>query len=599
MDDQRRWRGASGVLLCLGIATIVHAAQADEATGTAGAGAAGTAAPSTGTSVSDNGAQATPGSAGPMFASPSVLPATGAGAAGPDVRVGNLGNQLNNSLSAGRPLEPSTRAWTITPSIGLAEEYTTSSGAGTGGSGSVGSQLVTVVQPGLVASGDTTRLHGEVSYTPQILLYVPDGNQNQVAQDFNARLLATILPQTLFLDVRGSGAVQAVTAGQAPNQTSTLARGNTTQTYSYSVSPYALHRFDDWGTAEIGGYVARTAQNALQPATNQPLLAALAEASNQNVTITSAHAGFLTGEAFARYSGAALAQATNFDGTGVLNSAYRDTVTLDNGYAITRTITALATIGWENIHYSGTSPLTIDDAIWSVGVRLEPNTDSTITVRYGHQDGLNSLLVDAAYQPTARTRIYARTSTGLTTQAEQLQNALATSDLDTQGNPIDHTTGAPLVPVGNFFGSQNSLYKTTLTSLTGVLLLDRDSISASVTDQIQTLVSASNVVGLATGNTSGVYGTLSWSHELRPNMQSTVYVQYGKQRNEGVLASQQQLAVASATLSRALSPTLSGMLQYSYSQTFGYSQAGTPILGSEPAGNGSQSLFLLSLIKSF
>ena len=455
-----------------------------------------------------------------------------------------------------------------------------------------------------VASGDTTRLHGELAYTPEIELYSPDGNQNNVAQNFDGRLLATLLPSTLFLDLRGFGAVQAITPGQAPNGTNALSRGNSSQAYSFSATPYAVHRFGEWGTGEVGGTIARTMQNALQPATSQPLLAALAESSNQNVTTTSGHAAFVTGEAFARYNGTALAQFTNYAGTGVLSGAYDDTVTLDNGYAITRTITALATIGWENIHYAGTNPIKIDDAVWNVGVRLVPNADSTITVRYGHQDGLNSFLVDAAYQPTARTRIYGRYSTGLTTQAQLLQNVLATSDLDALGNPVDHTTGAPLVPIGGFFGTQNSLYKTTLASLTGELLLDRDIISASVNSQNQVLVSAGNAVGLANGNLSGVYGALSWSHQLRPNLQSTIYFQYGTERNEGPLTSNQQLMVASATLAYALSPTLSGQVQYSYNQTFGAQNSAAqnfvnnPFFGNE-TGNSSQSIILVSLIKSF
>jgi uncharacterized protein (PEP-CTERM system associated) len=593
MDEQRRRRVASAVLLCLGVATCIREARAQDASTVSGSGAPPAATtnptPAAGIGTGTNGVVPAPGTTGPLIASPSVLPGTGIGAAGPDVRIGDLGNQF------GRPPEPAARPWTITPSIGLTEEYTT------GGSspGQIGNQLITVVQPVIVASGDTVRLHGELAYDPQIMIYVPDGNQNQVAQNVNARLLATLVPGTLFLDVRGSGAVQAITAAQAPNETTTLGRANTTQTYSFSATPYALHRFGEWGTGEIGGTFALSAQNALQPTSPQPTLSNLAAASNQNVTIGSGHLAFVTGEAFYRYNGTALAQATSFDGTGVLSGAYRDIVTVDSGYAITRTITALATVGWENIHYSGTAPTTIDDGVWNVGVRLLPNAGSTITVRYGHQDGLNSLLVDAGYQPTARTRIYVRTSSGLTTSAEQLQNALATSDLDALGNPVDHVTGAPLVPVANFFGTQNNLYKTTLTSVTGVLLLDRDNLSASITSQVQTLVSASNAVGQGQGSSRGAYGTLTWSHELSPNLQSTCYVQYGTQHGEGVQSSTQRLAVVSAALSYAFSPTLSGRVQYSFSDTWGGNQATEQLAYGQATPNGAQNLFLVSLIKSF
>jgi uncharacterized protein (PEP-CTERM system associated) len=602
MDEQRLRRAASGVLLCAGIAAFVPAAHAQDAAPATGAAANATAGIGNGNGA--GGAVETPGASGPLIASPSVLPATGIGAVGPDVRIGNLGNQVG-----GPPLQAAQRNWTLTPSIGLTEEYTTGAQAvGRGGAGGVGDQLISIIEPSIFATGDTPRLHGELSYAPQIMLYVPDGNQNQVSQNINARLLGTLVPQTLFLDVRGSGSVQPITAGQAPTQTTTLARGNSTQTYNFSATPYAVHRFGDWGTGEVGGTYALSTQTALQPATPGPVLTNLAAASNQNVTIESAHLAFVTGEAFYRYNGIGLAQASSFDGTGVLSGAYRDIVTLDSGYAITRTITALATVGWENIHYGGTDPVKIDDEVWNVGLRLVPNQGSTITIRYGHQDGLNSLTIDAGYQPTARTRIYARTSTGLTTSAELLQNALATSDLDDQGNPVDHTTGAPLVPTAGFFGTQNNLYKTVLTSVTGVLLLDRDTLSASVTSQDQTLVSSSNVVGETAGNSRGIYGTFTWSHLLSPNLQSTFYVQYGTTHNEGVPSTThnegvpsttQQLAVVSVSLAYAFSPTLSGRAQYSFTDNWGGNQTVSQAIANGNQLNGAQNLFLISLIKSF
>jgi len=540
--------------------------------------------PTPSSSVASPGPEPGPsGSIAPLLNAPSVLPATGIGPSGPDVRIGNLGNQLTLPLGEA-PLEPSAgRAWTIVPSVAISEEYV--AGALGPGSAAVSNQLVTVLQPGVSATGDTLRLHGEVFYDPQITIYSRDGSQDQIAQDFNGRLLATLAPQTLYLDLRGFGSEQAITPGQPVTGTSVQARGNTTQIYNLSATPYAIHRFDDWGTGEIGATISSTVQSALQVAANQPGLEALSAASNQNVTAIGGHLAFVTGEAFARFNSAFLAQETSFDGTGVLHGAYRRTVTFDNGYALTRTIVVLATIGWESTHYSGIPGVVIDDAIWNVGVRVTPNAKSSITIRYGHQDGLNSFMLDAGYQLTAHTSLYARYSKGLTTTAEQLQTALATTDLNALGNPVDQTTGAPLVPVGTFFGINSGLYKTTLASVTVAWTRNRDILSASVNTQSQTLVSASNLVTIGTASSSGAYGTLTWSHELRPNLQSTAYVQYGT-TSGGVLTSGQQLIAASVALSYALSPTLAGRAQYTSNQQSG-------------ANGGTQQLFLIGLAKSF
>jgi len=627
MGEQRRWRSPSGILLCVGIAALAPGARAaddsgggkldpdagltiaqNDSSGTVtGTGTGGTGTPGGGSSGgggaggsnAGNGAVAGPGTmpafAQPIVPPPSLLPATGVGTGTPDVRLGPLGNELIGPPASRAP-QATSRAWTITPAITVAQEYTTGN-LGVGSQG-VGNQWITVIAPSVLATGDTSRFSGTVVYAPQVRLYVPDGNQNQVNQNFNARMLATLVPGTAFLDVRGSGYVQAISAGQSPVGAQTLQRGNTSQNYNVSVTPYVVHRFDTWGTGEIGGTYAYSTSNALSPANNVPQAADLAALSDQNTNIESAHVAFATGEAFYRYNGLGLAQSTNFQGTGVLDGAYRYSASVDNGYAINRYITVLGLIGWEDVHYSGTNPVHIDDALWSVGARLIPNIDSSITVRYGHQDGFNAWYINAAYQPTARLRLYARTSSGLTTQAEQVQNVLATTDLDSQGNPVDHTTGAPVVPPGNFFGTSNSLYKTTLTSATATLALDRDILSASVSTQYQTLVSASNQAGQAQGSTNGAYGTITWSHTLRPDLQSTMYVQYGKTHNSGVNAgassSTQNLIAFLAALSYAIDPTLHARFQYSYNQNYG---ATAPLVN--VGSTGAQNLFLVSLTKTF
>jgi uncharacterized protein (PEP-CTERM system associated) len=535
-----------------------------------------------------------PGSDGPIVVTPSILQPTGFGPAGVGRQFGGIGNPLGSTLAAAALQGGVQRAWTLTPSVSLSEEYVT--GANGAGGSSATNQFITILQPAIFGTADTTRLHGELSYAPQLFAYSRSGSEDQVAQNFNGRLLATLLPQTLFLDLRGSASEQAITPGQAPIGTVSLPNNELSQAYSFSVSPYAIHRFADYGTAEVGGSYVATIQSALQPSAGQSNLAALAAATNQNVTTTSGHLAFVTGEAFARYNGAAEALATSYDGTGVLQSAYRNTVTLDSGYALTRTVIALVTIGWEDIHYSGSTPITIDDAIWDVGLRLLPNADSAITLRYGHHDGLDSIRLNAAYQPTARIRLYASYSEGLTTQAEQLQNALATSDLDALGNPVDHTTGAPLLPVGSLFGVTSSLYRTALATLTAVWTLGPDTISASFNRQDQTLVSASNTIELQSGNSLGSFGSLAWSHMLRPNLTGTAFLQYGTSSTSGVTSPTERVFTVSSTLSYALSPTLTGRIQYSFSQTSG--QVSAPLTAAG-FGTGSQSVITVNLVKTF
>ncbi len=537
----------------------------------------------------------------PFVIPPSVLPATGYGGnngSGTSVRPGDLRQQIEQSFQpAGGGKQVTGPAWQITPSLGLTEELTDNaavSGADTG-SGKQG-DLISTLQPGLAVSGDTQRLQVNLWYTPNIYIYAREGNQDRVAQDFNGRALATLIPQTLFLDLRGFGSEQAIFGGRGPNTIGTLPSNEAGQNYSFSATPYLVHRFGTLGTGEIGYSIEQTVQTGSETfgvSPNFALSPLFPVPSNQRTTTQNAHAAFVTGEALGRYNGTALASVTHFDGQGVLANAHRDIFSIDNGYAITRTITLLATGGYENIQYAGTAPLHISDAIWDFGARLTPNADTTLTVRYGHHDGADSLTVDGALAPSPRTRVYVRYSSGLTTGQELLQNALATTDLDALGNPIDHTTGAPVFVASNFFGLQNSLSRLRRLSLSGAYMLDRDTVTATVeSDDYKVLSSPGPPGGPTLGSNSGTYGSLTWLHQLSPRLISSLYVQYGERSLEGPPSATQDLLVGSASLAYALGPNLSSTLQVSHQEsTGGGSAAGL--------GSGSQSVLLLSILKTF
>ncbi len=108
-------------------------------------------------------------------------------------------------------------------------------------------------------------------------------------------------------------------------------------------------------------------------------------------------------------------------------------------------------------------------------------------MRYGHHDGLDSITIDGTLAPSPRTRIYVRYSTGLSTTQEELQNALATTDLDSLGNPVDHGTGAPIFAASNFFGIQDNLVKLRRFSISAAYLLDRDTFTADVENDSSTV----------------------------------------------------------------------------------------------------------------
>ena len=551
---------------------------------------AGTLATGTPAGVSVTGVSATgPSVPAPIAAPGGLLPATGA-----NLRASDLQDVLG--VGAGQPLQPATRSWTISPSLGLGEEFTDNV-QGNVGRGR-GADVITLFQPGLNLSVDTTRLQGTLSYHPEVDLYARNSGDTQVDQDFGAQALATLLPGTLFLDLRGDGTVTSNGFG-GPVGTTANGYGGATQSVDLSASPYALHRFGSWGTGEVGANVSRTTLGAPE-GSPEPVagfgVSPFDQSTNQDVTSYSGHVAFATGEAFNRYSGTVLGYATKYDGTGVLANAVRDTATVDNDYAITRFVTVLTRVGYEHIRYNGSNPQRIDDEIWNAGLRLTLGPNSTVSASYGHHDGLDAATVDLALSPTARTRFFLRYSEGLTTQAEQLQSALADSDFDQLGNPVDHSSGAPLLNDAGFFGAQDNLYRSRSLTATAELVKSRDTFSASLDAEDNTLVSSSELPGVpgglpnGLGSNKGLYGSLTWSHALSPLLSLQALGQYGITEQDTGPNGRQDFLLGSVSLARALSPTLSTQLSYSFNRRSG-DGASAPAL--------SQNVVIISAVKSF
>lgn len=540
-----------------------------------------------------------------------------------DVRTGDLRRQLTayepNQLS--RSTQP---AWIVSSSIGV-DIGVTDNAQGT----SVRPQadLFGIVSPSITISGDTPRAQINASYSPQAYFYVQTGNQTRVDQFGNARALISVVPGSLFLDLRGSISENSRTGGLGTNGGNSVG-GNSTaqnqqdqvQSLSFSVTPYAEHRFGGTGTARIGYSFVRTLQDANnttnynQFAQQQQLQQAFNTSGLNNGGITGnlttqrERASFVTGEDLGRFNVFTVAEAVQYSGAGAYHNAHRNQLNVDLGYAISRTVTLVAGTGYQDLRFSGTPGYRISEPIWSVGVRLTPDPQSTITIGYGRRDGANSLYLDANTAPTARTRVYARYSQGLSTDAEQQQNLLQSTTVGSTGLLTDSTTGAPVSSGGSQFGTQNGLYRLSTFSIGGSLALNRDTFSVSIANENRANISAvtfgpgANGTALpvlpAGSSSNGTFGSLSWQHELTPVMVSSVSASYGISdfSNLGSAGASRQTTISGqAALSYQFTETLSGSVRYQYTErSSGQSQT---LYGTQ--GNLVQNTLLAGLRKSF
>ena len=124
--------------------------------------------------------------------SPAVTP--------PDVRVGNLRSQLQAYQPApiARGVGPT---WLVTPSIGLDVGFTDNALVV---ERPRQADVFTILTPAISVSGDTARLRVNATYSPSVSVYASNSSQTRVDQFFNGNALAVVVPDIVFLDVRGS-----------------------------------------------------------------------------------------------------------------------------------------------------------------------------------------------------------------------------------------------------------------------------------------------------------------------------------------------------------------------------------------------------------
>ena len=538
-----------------------------------GASAAGAAGSPTGTTVDA-------GFGLPGTTSPFILPATGV-SVGSIVGGGYFGNvrgQVDQALGLGAPPPP---GFTVLPGIGLQELVTDNVYEA---SRARIADLVTTISPSIVLGANTQRIQGTLAYSPNIQVYAVTGQQDQVDHELNGSASVTLVPDLLFVDLRGYATQQSTAGGFSPVGQPLYSQQDRTQTTGFSLSPYLVQRLGDLLQLRAGYSLEYLDQSgdpafgALDTGLLTPAQLAALQAAGQlpsflgNNTLTHVeYATLSTTPELGRVSNTLQLRGEQDSGVGVLDGAYTYEAVDDVAYAVSRFVALLGRFGYQDLRYAGFPGVQVDQGIWGGGVRLTPNPDSAIVVRYGHQDGFDSALLNASYALTARTRVFAGYSEGLSTEQQQIEDTLAGSTVDQYGVSLDSQTAAPLLLSDNLLGNQNNLYRLRRFSATSVTSYDVDTISLNVLFEKQSLVATG--LGFTGYSESGVSGSVGWTHLINETTSTLASVQYGTRTFSGLGAGVQaitglagsgteQVFTLNASLSHSFSPTLQGSVQY-------------------------------------
>lgn len=440
--------------------------------------------------------------------------------------------------------------------------------------------------PSFFVSGETRLLQANVSYSPTLYYYPSDQSQSRISQNLNASVQGTIIPEMLFLNLRGFATDTSSSGIYNPSGTQTVNRQNVEQVYSFSASPSLTHTFADTGTLQASYSINDTATlnpgngsnnniNYINNINNgfgnyQPSY--LAAPGDTRSLSQSENATFTSGSDFGRYHHTLALTGNQTSGNNGTPESHRDIANYGLAYAINRFVSLIGTVGYEDLSYGASSlngvatshPYKVSGMIGGAGVKLTPNADSSATITYGWIDGGASFTLDATYKPTARTSLYASSSSGITTNSQQISGFVADSTVNDYGISVDPNTGAPLQFANTALGGTNQPYRLTRTSLTGALLFDRDTFSATIIASEQKNPGGPVIQNV---NSNSLFGSLSWQHELSETLSSNLSAHYGVQQTPSTKTSPSSSTTSvafDAMVSKTINEKLSGSLIYTF-----------------------------------
>jgi uncharacterized protein (PEP-CTERM system associated) len=571
----------------------------------------------------------------------SLLPPFGA-----DPTAPGMTDQLMDVFGLNEPQQASSAAagpsWQFKPQITVSEEYTDNASASGGPASTIGrsagSDFITMIQPQLQILNTSDRVRVNISYAPTEQIYAENSSYSQFRQSGTGTTLATLYPDLLYFDLRGSITQQPVYGGFGAVNTETLPPNQQETQSQVSATPYFSHGFGNAGTLQAGAGYIYSATEAPKDL-NQAPVAQIGSAGyygSQWLATDHLFANYTTGQDFGRFQDVLSSDNSFYDGSGALAHAQRVLLTNDASYAVNRFVSALGEIGYENLDYPNAG-FSFVGGVWAAGVRLTPSNNSTITLEYRHIDGISAPYAYGSWQVTPRLRVYGGYSEGISSFQQDQQNTLLSGEQNQTGVAASALVAAPVLNNANYFGGNQSLNQVRRLDASAIYTLNRDTFTATFDYQRSTVVgnpaglstSLLNIYGLTpefinyvllhgippfiqgitrtflqeilsfehltTDTSTNLVGGLTWQHDLRPDLTSQIYAGYATSTQAETINVNRPFALVSATLSYDFSNKLTGHATFAGH----YLVSGNGGVAGQPTYNQNDSTFTVSLTKSF
>jgi uncharacterized protein (PEP-CTERM system associated) len=456
-----------------------------------------------------------------------LQPRTGVDATDSDLR-GHLMSAFGSASGSATGNVPQT-GLAIYKQIGVSETYSTNAGYNLGAGSGSGNDFITSIQPAIRVVDTTQRVKIDLTYDPVAQIYARNSSYTQFEEQANGDILVTLLPDWLYLDMRGMISQQSIFGGVGPATTVTLSPDERETVSSVSISPYMSHTFGGNGTVEAGvgySYSAVDASNALNRSIiDGSFYNGLGDYGSSYLNTERGFASYTTGENLGRFRNRIGTDDSYYQGSGALSNAHRDLTVDDVSYAFTRAITGLGELGYEWLNYPAAG-FRYNGIVGAAGVELRPGRKTDIIVEYRYLDGFGSLYVQGEWQATPRIRVFGGYSEGISTFQQDLQTSLLDETTDVTGFAASSLNASPLLQSSNFFGANEYLSRVRRLDATATYLGTRDTATLSFEHEHTSPVG--HPIGtLLPLSTSGYFVSASDRHEITPTLSASAFVQYG------------------------------------------------------------------------
>jgi uncharacterized protein (PEP-CTERM system associated) len=438
--------------------------------------------------------------------------------------------------------------WQVTPSISLQELYTSNSQGTSSGT----TDVVTQVAPGMTITEDGPYSNLTFNFSPTYNHYNFGTSPDRV--DLSSSMTGKITPSENHLTIDYNGYANEFGGNANSNsQSGTVLVASTDRVlyYTATVVPHFTERFGD--VATVDAYYRLKSSNTSDQGTHTPGGFSLSNDYLQN----EGEVILGSGDSFGRVSAQLDFDHSISTGTGEIGGSSNDNDFLGLQYNFNYAYSLTAQIGYQRIFYgatSTTSPFVNAGMTWSVGFRIAPNQDSSLSVKYGLQEGIYVPSIVGSYSVGPRTVVSLNYTVSIQNQLESALQNLQFLTYDQFGNPIDSRTGLPFNLINSTFSSQNVLFRDKPAQLTIVHQLERSAITLTLLYEERTSVTG------APSSDEALGGTIGYARQLTPLINGDVNISYTNHTSTGLVISggnHTQLINASASLVCPLSDTAS------------------------------------------